>query len=155
MSHYHISGVPIIDDGKLVGILTNRDVRFATDLDAPVREFMTCERLITAPLGTSLEEAKAILHSYRIEKLPLVDEEGNLRGLITYKDILKKLDFPHAATDEPRPAAGRRGGGRRAGAGGPAGAAAGRGGGRGGGRHRARPLGRRAAGHPAHQDDRA
>ncbi len=74
-------------------------MRFATDLDVPVREFMTYERLITASVGTSLEEAKAILHRYRIEKLPLVDDEGNLRGLITYKDILKKLDFPNAATD--------------------------------------------------------
>ncbi len=99
MSRYHISGVPITDNGKLVGILTNRDIRFATQLDAPVREFMTSEGLITAPVGTSLEEAKAILHKYRIEKLPLVDEHFNLRGLITYKDILKKLDFPHAATD--------------------------------------------------------
>ena len=99
MSHYHISGLPVVDSGKLVGILTNRDVRFATDIDVPVRQFMTYERLITASVGTSLEEAKAILHRYRIEKLPLVDEEGNLRGLITYKDILKKLDFPNAATD--------------------------------------------------------
>ena len=99
MSHYHISGLPVVDDGKLVGILTNRDVRFATDMDIPVRSFMTYERLITASVGTSLEEAKAILHRYRIEKLPLIDDEGNLRGLITYKDILKKLDFPNAATD--------------------------------------------------------
>ncbi|MFN2168020.1 MAG: IMP dehydrogenase, partial [Anaerolineae bacterium] len=100
MSRYHISGVPIIDNGKLVGILTNRDVRFATELDAPVRSFMTAERLIVAPVGTSLEEAKAILHRHRIEKLPLVDQHGNLRGLITYKDILKKLDYPSASTDE-------------------------------------------------------
>ncbi len=99
MSRYHISGVPITDHGKLVGILTNRDVRFATDLTASVREFMTSEGLITAPLGTSLEEAKAILHRHRIEKLPLVDQDFNLRGLITYKDILKKQDFPLAATD--------------------------------------------------------
>ena len=99
MSRYHIAGVPIIDDGKLVGILTNRDVRFATDPEALVREFMTSEGLITAPLGTSLEEAKAILHRHRIEKLPLVDQDFNLRGLITYKDILKKQDFPMAATD--------------------------------------------------------
>jgi IMP dehydrogenase len=99
MSRYHISGVPITENGKLVGILTNRDIRFANHTDAPVREFMTAEGLITASLGTSLEEAKAILHKYRIEKLPLVDEHFNLRGLITYKDILKKLDFPNAATD--------------------------------------------------------
>jgi IMP dehydrogenase len=100
MSRYHISGVPITDHGKLVGILTNRDIRFATNLNAPVREYMTSENLITAPVGTSLEEAKAILHKYRIEKLPLVDEHFNLRGLITYKDILKKQDFPNAASDE-------------------------------------------------------
>lgn len=100
MSRYHISGVPITENGKLVGILTNRDIRFATEWDAPVREYMTSEGLITAPVGTSIEEAKEILHKYRIEKLPLVDEDFNLRGLITYKDILKKQDFPNAATDE-------------------------------------------------------
>ncbi|MCS7260375.1 MAG: IMP dehydrogenase, partial [Anaerolineae bacterium] len=99
MARYHISGVPITDNGRLVGILTNRDIRFATQLDAPVREFMTREGLITAPVGTSLEEAKSILQKYRIEKLPLVDEHFNLRGLITYKDILKKQDFPNAAVD--------------------------------------------------------
>jgi len=99
MARYHISGVPITENGKLVGILTNRDIRFANHDAAPVREFMTSEHLVTASLGTSLEEAKAILHKYRIEKLPLVDEHFNLRGLITYKDILKKLDFPNAATD--------------------------------------------------------
>jgi IMP dehydrogenase len=99
MARYHISGVPITDNGRLVGILTNRDIRFATQLDAPVREFMTSEGLITAPVGTSLEEAKSILQKYRIEKLPLVDEHFNLRGLITYKDILKKQDFPNAAVD--------------------------------------------------------
>jgi IMP dehydrogenase len=100
MSRYHISGVPITDNGRLVGILTNRDIRFATRFDAPVRDYMTSEGLITAPVGTSLEEAKATLHRYRIEKLPLVDQHFNLRGLITYKDILKKQDFPNAATDE-------------------------------------------------------
>ncbi len=99
MSRYHISGVPITENGKLVGILTNRDIRFATEWNAPVREYMTSEGLITAPVGTSIEEAKEILHKYRIEKLPLVDEHFNLRGLITYKDILKKQDFPNAATD--------------------------------------------------------
>ena len=76
--------------------LTNRDVRFATQHEAPVSAFMTSQNLITATVGTSLEEAKAILHEHRIEKLPLVDEDFNLRGLITYKDILKKLDFPNA-----------------------------------------------------------
>jgi len=100
MSRYRISGVPITDEGRLVGILTNRDVRFATNYDAPVREFMTSERLVTAEEGTSLEEAKAILHRYRIEKLPLVDEHYNLRGLITYKDILKKRNYPNQATDD-------------------------------------------------------
>lgn len=99
MARYHISGVPITDNGRLVGILTNRDIRFATQRDALVREFMTSEGLITAPVGTSLEEAKSILQKYRIEKLPLVDEHFNLRGLITYKDILKKQDFPNAAVD--------------------------------------------------------
>jgi IMP dehydrogenase len=100
MSRYHISGVPITDRGRLVGILTNRDIRFATQLEAPVREFMTSEGLITSHVGTSLEEAKAILQKHRIEKLPLVDEHLNLRGLITYKDILKKQDFPNAAADD-------------------------------------------------------
>ncbi len=100
MSRYHISGLPVTDHGKLVGILTNRDVRFATQHEAQVSAFMTSQNLITATVGTSMEEAKAILHEHRIEKLPLVDEDFNLRGLITYKDILKKLDFPNAATDE-------------------------------------------------------
>ncbi len=100
MSRYHISGVPITEDGRLVGILTNRDIRFASGFAAPVREYMTTEGLITAPVGTSLEKAKAVLHRYRIEKLPIVDAQGFLRGLITYKDILKKQDFPAAATDD-------------------------------------------------------
>jgi IMP dehydrogenase len=99
MSHYHISGVPITQHGRLVGILTNRDIRFATELQAPVSEFMTSQGLITSNVGTSLEEAKAILQKHRIEKLPLVDEHFNLRGLITYKDILKKQDFPNATSD--------------------------------------------------------
>ncbi|MER2599095.1 MAG: IMP dehydrogenase [Caldilineales bacterium] len=99
MARYHISGLPVTDNGKLVGILTNRDVRFATMREAPVSAYMTAEKLITAPVGTSLEQAKAILHAHRIEKLPLVDEDFNLKGLITYKDILKKLDFPQAAVD--------------------------------------------------------
>ncbi len=99
MSRYHISGVPITEEGRLVGILTNRDIRFASGLEAPVSQYMTTEGLVTAPIGTSLEEAKAILHRHRIEKLPIVDDKGYLRGLITYKDILKKQDFPAAATD--------------------------------------------------------
>ena len=101
MSHYHISGVPITDEnGVLVGILTNRDIRFTAEYQRPVSEFMTADRLVTAPLGTTLEEAKATLQKYRIEKLPLVDETGRLRGLITVKDILKKQDFPKASTDD-------------------------------------------------------
>jgi IMP dehydrogenase len=100
MSRYHISGVPITDaDGRLVGILTNRDVRFVRPGQQPVTEFMTSDGLITAPVGTSLEQARTILHEHRIEKLPLVDEEGFLKGLITVKDIMKKLDFPDAAYD--------------------------------------------------------
>ncbi len=102
MRRYHISGVPITEfetGGRLVGILTNRDIRFATDKSRPIREYMTSEGLITAPLGTTLEEAKVILHRHRIEKLPLVDEHFHLKGLITYKDILKRENFPHAATD--------------------------------------------------------
>ena len=101
MSRYHISGVPITDDDNLLlGILTNRDVRFATDHQRPIAEFMVSEDLITAQLGTTLDEAQEILHRYRIEKLPLVDEEGYLKGLITYKDILKRQDFPHSAKDD-------------------------------------------------------
>lgn len=101
MGHYHISGVPITDEsGRLVGILTNRDIRFARQEDQPVHEFMTGEGLITASLGTTLEQAQEILHRHRIEKLPLVDEHGFLKGLITYKDILKRADFPNAAQDD-------------------------------------------------------
>jgi IMP dehydrogenase len=101
MSRYRISGVPITDEGgRLVGILTNRDVRFATDYNRPVSEYMTREDLVTARLGTTLAEAQEILHRHRIEKLPLVDDAGNLKGLITYKDILKRQDFPNAAKDD-------------------------------------------------------
>jgi len=101
MSRYHISGVPIVDEeGRLMGILTNRDVRFATDYTRFVSDYMTTTNLITAQIGTTLAEAKDILHEHRIEKLPLVDDEGYLKGLITYKDILKRQDFPHAAKDE-------------------------------------------------------
>lgn len=101
MRRYRISGVPITDEtGRLIGILTNRDVRFATDYSRPVADYMTTDGLITAPLGTTLGEAKAILHRHRIEKLPLVDGDGLLSGLITYKDILKRQDYPHAAKDE-------------------------------------------------------
>jgi IMP dehydrogenase len=102
MSNYHISGVPITDDnGKLVGILTNRDIRFveAGDYHQPVHQFMTMENLVTASIDTTLEAAKALLQKYRIEKLPLVDENGILKGLITVKDIQKARDFPNAAVD--------------------------------------------------------
>ncbi len=100
MARYHISGIPITaDGGRLVGILTNRDVRFVEDFSRPVSEYMTHERLVTAPLGTTLEDAKAILQRHRIEKLPLVDEQFRLKGLITVKDIQKKRDYPNAALD--------------------------------------------------------
>ncbi len=99
MSRYHISGIPITEDGRLVGILTNRDIRFEQQLDRPVRELMTKEHLITAPIGTTLTEANEILHRYKVEKLPVVDEHGVLKGLITVKDIQKKIQYPNAAKD--------------------------------------------------------
>lgn len=99
MNKYRISGVPITVDGKLVGIITNRDMRFETDLAKPISEVMTKEGLITAPENTSLEDAKKILQAHRIEKLPLVDEEGNLKGLITIKDIEKMRKYPNSAKD--------------------------------------------------------
>jgi IMP dehydrogenase len=101
MSKYHISGVPITEDGsRLVGILTNRDVRFVTDMSTPIHQLMTpAARLVTAPVGTTLDDAVGILQEHRIEKLPLVDEAGVLKGLITVKDIMKKRDYPHRATD--------------------------------------------------------
>ena len=99
MARYRISGVPITLDGKLVGILTNRDLRFETNYTRPIREVMTSENLITAPVGTTLEQARSILAEHRIEKLPLVDEEGYLRGLITIKDIQKAAKYPHSAKD--------------------------------------------------------
>lgn len=100
MSRYHISGVPITDpEQRLVGILTNRDIRFVSPGQQTVSDFMTSENLVTAPVGTSLEEARSILHEHRIEKLPLVDGDGFLKGLITVKDIMKKLDYPYAVTD--------------------------------------------------------
>ena len=102
MHRFKFSGVPITDpDGRLIGILTNRDIRFCegVDFERPVSEFMTSERLVTAPVGTSLDDAKAILQRYRIEKLPLVDDAGRLAGLITVKDIQKRLDYPNASRD--------------------------------------------------------
>jgi IMP dehydrogenase len=100
MKRFHISGVPITEGGKLVGILTNRDLRFERNLDQPIHAVMTKERLITAPEGVSSEEAVEILHKNRIEKLPVVDENGVLKGLITVKDIEKKTRFPQACKDD-------------------------------------------------------
>lgn len=100
MKRFHISGVPITEGGKLVGILTNRDLRFERNLDQPIHAVMTKERLITAPEGVSSEEAVEILHRNRIEKLPVVDKNGMLKGLITVKDIEKKTRFPHACKDD-------------------------------------------------------
>jgi len=100
MSHYRISGVPVTKSGKLVGILTNRDLRFETRYDLPISEVMTKENLITVAVGTTLEEAQKILHTHRVEKLLVVDEHFALKGLITVKDIQKKLKYPNAAKDE-------------------------------------------------------
>jgi IMP dehydrogenase len=101
MERYHISGVPITDEaGYLVGILTNRDIRFETNFDRLIHEVMTSENLITAPVGTSLEEAEKILQKHKIEKLPIVDERGKLRGLITIKDLLKIRQHPNATKDD-------------------------------------------------------
>ena len=99
MNKYHISGVPVTVNGKLIGIITNRDMRFETDLDKPIKEIMTKEGLITAPENTTLAEAKRILQEHRIEKLPLIDEAGNLKGLITIKDIEKMRKYPNSAKD--------------------------------------------------------
>src|SRR5436190_5127986 len=101
MSRYHISGVPITDDaGKLLGILTNRDLRFEDDTSQPVSALMTSRDLVVAPVGTTLAEAEQILHRHKIEKLPVVDSDGMLRGLVTVKDIQKKIQFPHATKDD-------------------------------------------------------
>src|SRR5579864_1342786 len=99
MKRYRISGVPVTKGGKLVGILTNRDLRFETRSDLPISSVMTKENLITVAVGTTLEEAEAILHRHRVEKLLVVDEHYNLKGLITVKDIQKKLKYPNAAKD--------------------------------------------------------
>jgi IMP dehydrogenase len=99
MRRYKISGVPVTKDGKLVGILTNRDLRFETRLDLPIGQVMTRQNLITAPVGTTLDEAERLLQQHRVEKLPVVDEQGVLRGLITVKDIQKKRRYPLAAKD--------------------------------------------------------
>jgi IMP dehydrogenase len=101
MARYHISGVPIVDESEvLVGILTNRDLRFEGETARPISELMTSRDLVTAPVGTTLEEASAILHRHKIEKLPVVDADGRLRGLITVKDIQKRIEFPLATKDE-------------------------------------------------------
>lgn len=100
MSKYKISGVPICKDGKLVGIITNRDMRFLTDFNLKISEVMTKDNLITAPVGTNLEQAKDILRQHKIEKLPIVDEKGYLKGLITIKDIEKAVQYPNSARDK-------------------------------------------------------
>ncbi len=100
MGRYRISGVPITENGKLVGIITNRDLKFETDFTQKIADCMTSKNLITAKVGITLEEAKKILAKARVEKLPLVDDEGNLKGLITIKDIEKTIKYPNSAKDE-------------------------------------------------------
>jgi IMP dehydrogenase len=100
MGTYHISGVPITENNKLVGIITNRDLRFETDHNKKIYEVMTKENLVTAPEGTTIEEAKNILTKYKIEKLPMIDDKGNLKGLITIKDIEKTIKYPNSAKDK-------------------------------------------------------
>jgi IMP dehydrogenase len=101
MSKYRISGIPIVDEAnKLIGILTNRDLRFDVDVNSSISEFMTRENLITTPVGTTLEQAEHLLQKYRIEKLPVVDNSGILKGLITFKDISKKKKYPNACKDD-------------------------------------------------------
>jgi IMP dehydrogenase len=99
MTRYRISGVPVTKDGKLVGILTNRDLRFESRFDLPISEVMTKDNLVTVPVGTTLEQAEAILHRHRVEKLLVVDDQFSLKGLITVKDIQKKLKYPNSAKD--------------------------------------------------------
>ncbi len=100
MERYHIGGIPVVDaDNRLAGIVTNRDLRFAHDGSTPLREMMTRENLVTAPVGTTLEQAEALLQKHKIEKLPVVDDAGNLKGLITFKDLDKKRKYPNACKD--------------------------------------------------------
>ncbi len=100
MGKFKISGVPIVENGKLVGILTNRDLRFLTDYNTKIKDVMTKDNLVTAPVGTTLEQAQEILRRHKIEKLPLVDENGMLKGLITIKDIEKAVQYPNSARDK-------------------------------------------------------
>ncbi|HWQ75149.1 MAG TPA: IMP dehydrogenase [Syntrophomonas sp.] len=100
MEHYRISGVPITEGPKLVGILTNRDLRFETDFTQPIKNIMTSTNLVTAPVDTTMDEAMQLLRKYKIEKLPLVDDDFNLKGLITIKDIEKNIKYPHSAKDK-------------------------------------------------------
>ena len=100
MAKFRISGIPITENQKLVGIITNRDLRFIEDVRLPISEYMTRDNLVTVPEGTTLDEAEKELHRHRIEKLPVVDSQGYLKGLITVKDIEKRRRFPHAAKDE-------------------------------------------------------
>src|SRR6476661_4366023 len=100
MKRFRISGVPVTKHGKLVGILTNRDLRFETRYDLPISQVMTKNNLITVPVGTTLDDAEKILHQHRVEKLLVVDENYYLKGLITVKDIQKKLKYPNAAKDD-------------------------------------------------------
>ena len=102
MQRYRISGVPVTQDGRLVGILTNRDLRFESRFDMPISEVMTKDHLITVPVGTTLEQAEEILHRHRVEKLLVVDEHYILKGLITVKDIQKKLKYPNSAKGRNR-----------------------------------------------------
>ncbi|HUI31714.1 MAG TPA: IMP dehydrogenase [Candidatus Acidoferrales bacterium] len=99
MNQYHISGIPIVNGERLVGILTNRDLRFVDDHDRKISEYMTKDHLVTARVGTTLEDAEKILQKHKVEKLPVVDSSGRLRGMITYKDIQKKKSFPNACKD--------------------------------------------------------
>src|SRR5207247_3923216 len=101
MERYHISGVPVVDeDGHLVGIITNRDLRFETRFDLAVSEVMTPQPLVTVPVGTTLDQAKAVLQEHRIEKLLVIDDDKHLKGLITVKDIQKAIKYPTAAKDD-------------------------------------------------------
>ena len=100
MATYKVSGLPVVESGKLLGILTNRDIRFENNFDLEVKDRMTSDKLVTVPMGTTLEQSKIVLQKHRIEKLLVTDDNGELKGLITVKDILKKQSYPHAALDK-------------------------------------------------------